>query len=399
MNNLLSASNTMDEESLVEDPERMEDDDGLDLEQTPDTQSSVYPLNMSLNDTVSDRGQFTVYELKRKLEKKPPAIIQDPDFQRNNVWSEKQKAELIESVLMGLPLPIFYFSQTSKGVLIVVDGRQRLAALFEYLSDEFALKKLNILKNLNGKKFSDLDPIFQTKIEDYQLIAHIIKPSVPDSVKLDIFNRVNRGGTRLNAQEIRNALYQGPATKLLHDVVSSKTFEIATDKTFSRNKINRMKDRHIVLRFLAFYLSSKNLLRDEKTDKEILFENDIVYALEQTMKMLNRIPQEQVDSFYQDIMYALENTNFYLGENAFRLMKEEDGKLHKFPLNINIFESIMLMMLELPKKNEQIRESVKEHIDAMKYSEEFQQTLDKNRDSKTRIEQRIKLIHDVLNQI
>lgn len=88
--------------------------------------------------------------------------------------------------------------------LVVVDGRQRLTAFFEFLDEQYELTGLKILKKLNGRKFGTLDPIYQSKLEDYQLITQIIKPPTADSVIFNVFDRVNRGGTSLNNQEMRN---------------------------------------------------------------------------------------------------------------------------------------------------------------------------------------------------
>lgn len=160
------------------------------------------------------KKDFSIYELLRKY--KQDKLILGVSFQRRKVWDEKQKCELIESILMGLPLPIFYFKQLDNSRYVVVDGKQRLSALFEYLSNEFALKNLKILDFLNTKKFKDLEDtlgIYQSQLEDFQIYSHVILPPTPDKILFDIFDRVNRGGTRLNKQEIRNALYQGKGMK------------------------------------------------------------------------------------------------------------------------------------------------------------------------------------------
>ena len=112
-------------------------DNGRDIEQVED----IYP-NFDIK---IDKGFYTVYELKRRYDAEPKRIKLDSDFQRESIWKYKQKAELIESILMGLPLPIFYFNQDKYGNLIVVDGRQRLTALFEYMDGNFSLNHLKIL--------------------------------------------------------------------------------------------------------------------------------------------------------------------------------------------------------------------------------------------------------------
>ena len=186
------------------------EDNGISIENTEELDELKYsgeeekPLFESVRVSKKD---FSIYELYRKYQK--GQLILEVSFQRKAVWETKQKYELIESILMGLPLPIFYFKQQDNATYVVVDGKQRLSALFDYLDNKFALKSLRILQFLNGKKFKDLTGelgIYQSQLEDYQIYSHVILPPTPDKILFDIFDRVNRGGTLLNKQEIRKAL-------------------------------------------------------------------------------------------------------------------------------------------------------------------------------------------------
>ena len=95
-----------------------------------------------------DKDQYSVFEMKRKFDKEK--ICMDPSFQRNFVWSEQQKSELIESVIMGIPLPLLYLAESQQGELIVVDGRQRLTTFFDFLDNKFKLSKLRIMRQLKN---------------------------------------------------------------------------------------------------------------------------------------------------------------------------------------------------------------------------------------------------------
>ena len=86
------------------------------------------------------------FKLYRKFNK--GQLILEVDFQRSSVWKEKQKCELIESILMGLPLPIFYLKQMDNATYVIVDGKQRLSTLFDFIDNKFVLKSLKILKFL-----------------------------------------------------------------------------------------------------------------------------------------------------------------------------------------------------------------------------------------------------------
>ena len=116
---------------------------------------------------------------------------------------------------MGIPIPVFYVKERNDGVYVVVDGKQRLTTLFDFIDNKFALRNLSILTEYENVTFDSLSPLDQNKIEDCTLTINVIKPPTSDRVTFDLFDRVNRGGTRLNNQEMRNALYQGNATRLI----------------------------------------------------------------------------------------------------------------------------------------------------------------------------------------
>ena len=96
-----------------------------------DAEDNIYP-NTSIK---IDKDQYSIFELKRKYDK--GKICMDPSFQRNFVWKSRQMSELIESVIMGIPLPLIYLAESENGDLIVVDGRQRLTTFFKFLNNEF----------------------------------------------------------------------------------------------------------------------------------------------------------------------------------------------------------------------------------------------------------------------
>lgn len=341
----------------------------------------IYPMtNIQV-----ERGFYTVFELKRKYDKTTRQIILDADFQRDDVWRIKQKCELVESVLMGLPLPIFYFNQNKNGKLVVVDGRQRLTALFEYMNNKFALKNLTILNELNKKKFSDLTPIQQSMIEDYQIQAHVILPPTPERIKFDIFDRVNRAGTQLNKQEIRNALYQGKATELLSKVSSSEEFSKATGDAFKNDK--RMKDKYIILRFLAFYLYLNHSLKDENGN---LYEyrNDIDDLLAKTMELMNELEDKELQKLEALVKSALSKSYFYLGKDAFRLIKE-DGK--KSAINMNLFETLIYIMTYLPEKDNKIADRVVQRVNMLLGNDIFLDAIGNHRDNINKVRSRFNM--------
>ena len=100
--------------------------------------------------------QYSTLHIKRLVEDRHELII-DPDFQRNSVWDKKQCSELIESILMGIPIPVMYLFEARDGSKQVVDGRQRISAILDFLNDKLVLRDMKILRKYNNLKFSQLD--------------------------------------------------------------------------------------------------------------------------------------------------------------------------------------------------------------------------------------------------
>lgn len=280
-----------------------------------------------------EREQYSLFELKRKYDKKPQQVVLDPDYQRDDVWEPKQRSELIESVLMGIPLPIFYLNETKDGRLVVVDGRQRLTTFFRFFENGFKLQQLRILTNMEGKTFENLDGSLQSKLEDYQIIAQVIKPPTPDRVTFDIFDRVNRGGTPLNQQEMRNALYQGKATELIKRLAESDSFLEATDRSITKS---RMKDRYMILRLLSLYLWKTGNLK-VSSGRQIEYKpKELDEFLGKSMEYINTMNNEDINSLEQFFLRTMRNNFILFGNNAFRRTYGD----RRYPINMILFESL-----------------------------------------------------------
>ena len=323
----------MDKESYLEKDEEVvleEEDELNDLIYTGESDKPVFEL------VKVTKKDFSIYELFRKYQK--GQLTLEVDFQRKSVWDNKQKCELIESILMGLPLPIFYLKQQNNSTYVVVDGKQRLSTLFDFLQNKFQLKLLKILTFLNGKKFMNLEEeygIYQAQLEDYQVYSHVILPPTPDKVLFDIFDRVNRGGTKLNKQEIRNALYHGKGLNMIAEISKTKIFEEATG--IENRKDSRMKGSYLLTRFLAFYLLFNGMLF--KNNKTYEYTSDLDDLIELTLTQLNIESSEKLSELKQITLRCLEMSKDILGRGAFR----REMKISN-PINMNIFETTLYFM-------------------------------------------------------
>ena len=346
----------------------------------------------------------SVFQLKRKLDKTPPLIRLDPDFQRRDVWSLKQKSEWIESVLMGLPLPPVYMKEDDKGVYIAVDGRQRLSALFEFMANQFPLRKLSILKELNGACFSEastgpcLTQAQQNKIEDCPVTLHVIQPPTEDRVAFDLFDRVNRGGTRLNNQEMRNAMYQGAATDLLNHLAGFESFKKAAEESIQPS---RMKDKYLILRLIAFYLWRKKKLLSVKEigAPPVEYRGDLEDFLGKTMIFLNHEAGRdfcgQFPKMFDETMNAC---RAILGVGCFRFPKKE-GKKNRRPISMTLFETAAYLIIELMDLPSETHGSIKNGFAALVSDEEFIHSATYIVDSKLSVDNRFALVEKTIGEI
>ena len=365
------------------------DEKNLDIEDDKEIRSDVCEAEVYPTAVNVTKDDSSVFELKRQYDR--DRIELSPSYQRASVWNKKQKSELIESILMGIPLPIMYFFQDNQGIKQVVDGKQRLTTLFDFLDNQFTLSELTVMPGLKGKKFDDLDGLYQGKIEDYKLSINVIKPPTPDRIKFDIFDRVNRGGTRLNNQEMRNAIYQGEATKLLDRLKDDENFKKATDDSI-RSKV--MKDRYMILRFIAFFLWKDKLLIT-KSGEIIEYRSDIDSFLGKTMEFLNFTSSETIDNIEHLFKKAMSNSYKILGSNGFRVSTYYN-EYYKRPVNMALFEVLSYLMT---KVNSVDNKRLLDKINSLINDNEFYESITTPVDSTVKVNKRFDYIDKLIKDI
>ncbi len=227
-------------------------------------------------------------------------ITLSPDFQRSVVWDDERKSRLIESLLLRIPIPMFYVSSDEKGNLTVVDGLQRLSTFRDFILGEEYLKNpeknlqkkgdgmhlvgLEFWTDYEGKTMNDLPLYLKNRLMETEFRFTIINPGTPEVVRRNIFRRINTGGMPLSSQEIRNALYGGRATKLLTKLVTLPEFSKATGKIRSE----RMEDKELALRLISFFVR-----KPEKFSRSTSTDN----WLSDTMIIINAMPDFYTKDF------------------------------------------------------------------------------------------------------
>lgn len=256
-----------------------------------------------------------------------------PDFQRQGgLWKSKAKSRLIESLLIRIPLPAFYMDATDDDRWSVIDGLQRLSALKLFVIDKtMRLEGLEFLSQLEGMTYEEIPRNLQRRILEAQVTVYLIEKGTPPEVKFNIFRRINTGGLPLTPQEIRHALYQGKATRLLKELADLPSFLEATTKSIPKD---RMADREFVLRFLAF------IITDPENYKSVEFDS----FLGDTMKTINLFPDEKLELLKLQFERAMLASSNLLGKMAFRKIYDEDSPNYReygarLPINKALFET------------------------------------------------------------
>lgn len=264
-----------------------------------------------------------------------PMMLKDqiklnPDFQRRDRWDQERQSRLIESLFMNVPIPPVFLGEDEYGHYVVLDGRQRLTAVKDFLNNILTLKKLEVWDALNGMRFDDLIKRgFDKHIIRRFIPAVVILKESSAAVKYDVFDRLNTGGVRANQMEIRNAVYRGKFTDLLHELSRVKEFcqlwdiPIETIKAEENNIYKEMDDLSLVLRFFALY---------EHEGMNMVFKDYLSDFMENRNKLYES-SQHAEQNDRKHFMNAVKNCWRIFGENAFLKPTGKNGKRQRsFPL-------------------------------------------------------------------
>lgn len=326
----------------------------------------------------------TVGDVVDRIERQ--RYILDPEFQRDFVWQVPKQSKLIESCIMRIPLPVFYVAEAPDGRIIVVDGLQRLTTFYRFMRNQFRLTGLGSRDPeskhpLENKLFKELSITLQERVADTPLTMYILDAKAPERARLDIFERVN-SGEPLTRQQMRNALYNGPATTWLKEVVAGPVFQNATGGSLNSRT---MRDREAVNRFCAFRLLGTGGYR-----------GDMDSFLAQGLSALAGQDAEQREQLRIGFDEAMALNVDLFGEHAFRKSLANGPSATRSVINISLFEVCAVTMCRLGRLHARQRDYLRDSIVGLLAAPRFVNAITYSTNSTSQVRERFATMEKVV---
>lgn len=318
-------------------------------------------------------------------------ILLRPTFQRNAVWDNKRASLLIESIWLNIPIPQIFVSVEEDGMWNVIDGQQRLTSLMRFFNNEFKLRGLEVLSELNGESYASLDDKPQRLLHGGNIrIVAIHEDSHPD-IKFDVFMRINQGAVQLNAQELRNCLYRGELNDALHEMVKNKHL-LSIVKLSSPH--NRFKDVEMILRYFSVLESSHNGFED--------YPGVMKKFLNDFMRSKREISDDEIQSFSSTFNENIGKVYEIFGNNSFRKWDVTEEE-YDTKLNLSLMDCQMLAVerygIDLIKKNRDELVEAYKNVFRNNENKEFFEAITSGTSSKNKLTRRIEFIKSVFDSV
>lgn len=338
----------------IKDENTQPDDDGFEKEDLGEQESQEKPFDPSKVDVIITTPNLGVLISRLKNDE----IDLMPEFQRSpDLWSKQAQSRLIESILIRLPIPAFYFDAYEDAKWQVVDGLQRLSAINNFaLKKTLALTNLEFLTDYEGKKYDDLPRALTRRLDEFQTSVYLIKPGTPLLMKYALFNRINTGGLKLTPQEIRHAMSQsvrkGIASKFLTKIVDEAVF-----KNVVSNKSNRQAHQELVLRHMAFIMFGTEG-----------YKSSLPKFLDSAMIKLGELSDEALQTLRDDFLDAMRLAFDIFSSHAFKRSLAEINSIKV--VNKPLFEAVSVCLASIDKPKRQCLADNKQ-----KFREKFKEML------------------------
>lgn len=312
-----------------------------------------------------------------------------PEYQRDFVWDESRQSKLIESIIMGLPIPFIFVAENSDSSWEIVDGSQRIRTLHAFVKGELKLKNLEVIKGLNGYMFSDLERSRQGKILSTALRIIVLSEETSDDVKTDMFERINRGSDLLKPMETRRGSTKGLFSDFIEEYCTKDDFIQCTP--IAKNMEKRREREELLLRFYALSRTKKYEVGIKEGISRFL--DDYYKKTNEEWNAMNKEGLERVKKDYESQMDEVV-------EYVKRFFPYGFRHRHNPQTKRAVFEAISLgVWMAIDRNN--IRESIDVHdIEAVLESPEFNELVQGATEThgKRRLYGRIKLIYNVVGE-
>ena len=317
----------------------------------------------------------------------------NPDFQRRDRWNDEKRSRFVESIIMNVPIPPVFLGENEYGKYVVLDGRQRLTALHEFLKNSYKLQKLKVWSELNDSTFHDLEKRkLERTITRRFVPAIVILKESSAQVKYDVFDRLNTGGVIAEPMEIRNAIYGGPFNRLLHELSKDTTFKRLWDLPLNQQELEanalyrKMGDLELVLRFFALLQYEHMDLRFKDYLGDFMDRRNKAYLSDGALQL------RDTELFHRSV----NNTWTVFGEDAFR-RPTVSGQLGNKSAPLADAVMIALSEVEVGQITPAIAESIKNAItDLALRNDDFRKSIGSGTNGKTAIKTRIELTKQVV---
>ena len=310
------------------------------------------------------------------------SIITNPDYQRDYIYDDSKASKLIESLLIGIPIPAIYLCEEPDSRYTVIDGQQRVTSLVRFLKNEFSLKNLTEVTQINRKFFKDLDKSLQRKLTSSSLNAICLKKE-SSYLKFEIFARLNQGAVSLNQQEMRNCVYHGSFNDMLEEIANDNGL---LPSVFHGDN-NRKTYQERILRFFALRQFTE-------------YKSSISKTMNEYMKAHRDDDENQIANAKKLFTGTIDIVKQVLGERAFAAVeRDSNNPLNKF--SGSVYDSIIIPFSFFPKNN-LIREAdkIRTAIDEVKETDEqYREDTYTATGSRHRVVGRIMKIYNLLADI
>lgn len=310
-----------------------------------------------------------------------------PKYQRRVRWDINKQSILVESFILGMPVPPVYLAEDEYGVYSVIDGKQRITAISLFMSGKILLQGLEKFKELNGKNINDLpiEIVNALKIRPYVRVVTLLKQSDPE-LKHEVFIRLNKAGVVLNSQEIRNVAYRGKFNDLLVEL-SQHPYIVKQLNSDNKSTVYReMQDVQYVLRFFTVQSTWE------------LFPGNMDYAMDKFMKEHYKDDDIRVENFRQSFLSTIKVCESIWGSNGFM----KPGGSRRVLQGFYDIQMVCISLLSTKEKEKLIekRESVVNGlIDLIGSDKEFEDSTTQFTSNMHRIKYRINTFNSLLNSV